>query len=231
MVNVISNMVKFDESFFEEYEDLLDIASEKAAQRTIDRYFIGRNKYRKDGRLSKCYITKVQQKYDAYRNDLRRQSVVFLRYIQLVLPFLTVNQVTVSLLTKLIYEYFEMNSLAIFSEKSIDMSVDEMKIMKSVLPDDVVGCYLIYNVTKQKCYVGQSNSIYNRLFQHFSCKGCESVYADYLRGDVFRLTSFPLCSSQYNSLDEMEREYILRYEAFTKGYNKTIGNRFMDLWT
>ena len=115
MVNVISNMVKFDESFFEEYEDLLDIASEKAAQRTIDRCFIGRNKYRKDGRLSKCYITKVQQKYDAYRNDLRCQSIVFLRYIQLVLPFLTVNQVTVSLLTKLIYEYFEMNSLAIFS--------------------------------------------------------------------------------------------------------------------
>ena len=56
MVNVISNMVKFDESFFEEYEDLLDIASEKAAQRTIDRCFIGRNKYRKDGRLSKHYI-------------------------------------------------------------------------------------------------------------------------------------------------------------------------------
>lgn len=229
MVNVISNMVKFDESFFEEYEDLLDIASEKAAQRTVDRYFIGRNKYRKDGRLSKYYITKVQQKYDSYRNDLRCQGIVFLRYIQLVLPFLTVNQVTVPLLTKLIYEYFEMNALAIFSEKSIDMSVDEMKIMKSVLPNDVVGCYLIYNVTKQKCYVGQSNSIYNRLFQHFSCKGCEAVYADYLQGDVFRLTAFPLCSSQYNSLDEMEREYILRYDAFTKGYNKTIGNRFMDL--
>ena len=74
------------------------------------------------------------------------------------------------------------------------------------------------------CYVGQSTNVYNRLYQHFTNKGCDQVYLDYMDGDNFKITVFPLSKSSYFTLDELERNLINRYDAYTNGYNKTMGN-------
>lgn len=87
-----------------------------------------------------------------------------------------------------------------------------------------VGCYIIYNISKSKAYVGQSKNVRKRLQQHFSGEGCIDVYADYLSGDEFRIKTITLRDYGIDDLDKMEKELISKYHAFDRGYNKTRGN-------
>ena len=75
-------------------------------------------------------------------------------------------------------------------------------------------------------YVGQATRILNRVNSHFTGKGNGDVYADYKYGDVFSIKMIALENSGFNTLNELENRTIQKYKAYTKGYNKTRGNKY-----
>ncbi|MCF0228373.1 MAG: GIY-YIG nuclease family protein [Parasporobacterium sp.] len=86
------------------------------------------------------------------------------------------------------------------------------------------GVYILHNRTQNKYYVGQGINVAARINQHFSGKGNGDVYADWKYGNRFRIRIIPLKGSRYRTLDELEKHAISKYDAFSKGYNKTRGN-------
>ena len=90
---------------------------------------------------------------------------------------------------------------------------------------DFTGIYVIHNKTKDKYYVGQSVRMVGRVRQHLMGRGNGDVYADYKYGDKFEINLVSLRESGYDSLDALERDTIKAYGAYTKGYNRTRGNR------
>ena len=89
----------------------------------------------------------------------------------------------------------------------------------------MAGVYILYNQTKNKYYVGQGKQLLNRVNMHLTGSGNGRVYADYKYGDRFTIQLIPLQGSGYHSLNELERVAISRYEAYSKGYNRTRGNK------
>lgn len=90
---------------------------------------------------------------------------------------------------------------------------------------DFPGVYIIYNKTKNMYYVGQSVNTFERVNKHFTGKGNGDVYADYKYGDDFTLKLIRLEGSGFPSLNALEKQTIATYNAFSKGYNKTRGNK------
>ena len=86
------------------------------------------------------------------------------------------------------------------------------------------GVYILFNKTKNMYYVGQAQKILDRVNNHFTGKGNGDVYADYKYGDEFTIKMLALEGSGFSSLNELERHTISKYNAFSKGYNKTRGN-------
>lgn len=93
------------------------------------------------------------------------------------------------------------------------------------LTRNFAGVYILYNETKDMYYVGQGKQVLNRVNNHFTGKGNGDVYADYKYGDIFSIKMIALENSRFDTLNELERHAIARYNAFSKGYNKTRGNR------
>lgn len=93
------------------------------------------------------------------------------------------------------------------------------------LTKNFAGVYILHNKTKNMYYVGQGKEVLNRVNSHFTGKGNGDVYADYKYGDVFTIRMIGLAESGYATLNDLERDTILTYDAFAKGYNKTRGNR------
>lgn len=89
---------------------------------------------------------------------------------------------------------------------------------------DIVGCYVIFNESKNMFYVGQAKRLFFRVNQHFTGHGNGDVYADYKYGNYFRISIIPLANSGFNDLDLLERTLISQYDAYNSGYNKTGGN-------
>lgn len=90
---------------------------------------------------------------------------------------------------------------------------------------EFVGCYILHNKTKDKYYVGQAKQVVSRVKAHLAGRGNGDVYADYKYGDDFEVRTISLVLSGYPSLNRLERDLIRRYDAYTKGYNRTRGNR------
>lgn len=91
---------------------------------------------------------------------------------------------------------------------------------------DCPGIYVLHNRDKNKNYVGQSIHVLTRASQHFTGHGGNGdVYADYKYHDHFEIRIVKFEGSGYSSLNEMERLAINAYDAYTRGYNKTRGNR------
>ncbi len=89
----------------------------------------------------------------------------------------------------------------------------------------LAGVYVLYNKTKNMTYVGQAHQMFNRVNSHLTGKGNGDVYADYKYGDLFTIKMIPLEGSGFASLNDLERYTIAKCNAFTKGYNRTRGNR------
>lgn len=89
---------------------------------------------------------------------------------------------------------------------------------------DCAGTYVLCNQEEHKHYVGQATSFQRRLHQHFTGKGNPDVYFDYRSGKPFTIYLFPLNGSRFANLNDQERHYIAKYNAFKNGYNKTHGN-------
>lgn len=90
---------------------------------------------------------------------------------------------------------------------------------------EFAGVYILFNKKKNKYYVGQGERIMQRVNSHFTGKGNGDVYADYKYGDPFTIRMIALKGSGFKTLNELERHTIKTYDAFSKGYNKTRGNR------
>lgn len=93
------------------------------------------------------------------------------------------------------------------------------------LTKNFAGVYILYNKSKNMYYVGQGKQVLNRVNSHFTGKGNGDVYADYKYGDEFTIKMIALDGSGFDSLNELERNTISYYNAFSNGYNKTRGNR------
>ena len=91
--------------------------------------------------------------------------------------------------------------------------------------NDFTGVYILHNLNKDKYYVGQGKKVFARVKAHFTGHGNGDVYADYKYGDVFTISMISLVNSGYNSIDDLEKQMIYAYDAYTKGYNRTRGNR------
>ena len=87
------------------------------------------------------------------------------------------------------------------------------------------GVYILYNHTKNMYYVGQGKNVFQRVNAHFTGHGNGDVYADYKYGDSFTIKMIRLDGSGYDSLNDLERNTIKVYNAYSNGYNKTRGNR------
>ena len=93
------------------------------------------------------------------------------------------------------------------------------------LTKNFAGVYILFNKSKNMYYVGQGKQVLNRVNAHFTGKGNGDIYADYKYGDSFTIKMIALENSGFGSLNELERHTISRYNAFSRGYNKTRGNR------
>lgn len=87
------------------------------------------------------------------------------------------------------------------------------------------GVYIFTNLRNKKSYVGQSVNILKRVDTHIKGRGSEDLYLDILRGHEFLLQFVRLRDSKFHDLNSLERYYIKKKNAFTKGYNKTRGNK------
>lgn len=87
------------------------------------------------------------------------------------------------------------------------------------------GVYILYNKSKNMYYVGQGKKILDRVNAHFTGHGNGDVYADYKYGDIFEINMIALENSGFSTLNALERHAISKYNAFSKGYNRTRGNR------
>ena len=89
---------------------------------------------------------------------------------------------------------------------------------------DFPGVYILFNKTKNMYYVGQGKSVFQRVNSHFTGHGNGDVYADYKNGNEFSIKMISLENSGCSSLNELERKYIMTYNSYYRGYNKTRGN-------
>ncbi len=88
----------------------------------------------------------------------------------------------------------------------------------------IKGVYVLYNATKNMYYVGQGINIINRVNSHLNGSGNGDVYADYKYGDKFTIKLISLDSTEFKSLNELEKNLISYYNSYKYGYNKTKGN-------
>jgi excinuclease UvrABC nuclease subunit len=90
--------------------------------------------------------------------------------------------------------------------------------------NDITGCYILRNNNNGKYYVGQSKNVNDRVNKHFPGHGSPDVYFDYRKGDDISVMILKLKDTNYDSLNQMERELIIYYDSYNKGYNKNRGN-------
>ena len=119
-----------------------------------------------------------------------------------------------------------------FESSAIEMPLTEfLNIRKGLYPDEISqelsfpGVYVIYNETRNMHYIGQAARVGDRVYSHFTGKGNGDVYADYKYGSVFTLKLIEFSGSGYNTLNQLEKDTIMVYNSYAKGYNKTRGNR------
>ncbi len=94
----------------------------------------------------------------------------------------------------------------------------------SLRQSDFTGVYVLHNKTKDMYYVGQSVKVIDRIKQHLTGHGNGDVYADFKYGDEFEVSTVSLADSGYGSLNDLERDTIAAYDAYSNGYNRTAGN-------
>lgn len=90
---------------------------------------------------------------------------------------------------------------------------------------DFAGVYILYNHTKKLYYVGQGQKVFTRVNAQFTGHGNGDVYADYKYGDKFTIKMIELSTSGFSTLNDLQRDTIKTYDAFSKGYNKTRGKK------
>ena len=153
-----------------------------------------------------------------------------------IIFLLSIVLATATTLFSFIYKNSIDHQISLHSNASIEITPEEFMNMRKIsfggkgVPSymsqhSFTGVYILYNKSKNMYYVGQGKNIFSRVNAHFTGRGNGDVYADYKYGDDFTIRMFALENSGFSSLNELERYFIYRYNAFSNGYNKTRGNR------
>lgn len=98
---------------------------------------------------------------------------------------------------------------------------------RKVVLEDFEGCYILWNISDNRTYVGQSIHVMQRVREHFGTlgtAGSADVYRDYRSGHVFLVEVISLSSTQFSDLNELERIMISYCDGYGSGYNRTRGN-------
>lgn len=115
--------------------------------------------------------------------------------------------------------------LASHTETLTPRQFHKIKSAPGATKHDFPGVYILHNLDKDMYYVGQGKRVMQRVGNHFAGRGNGDVYADYKYGDRFSIQIISLRKSGCHSLNELERKTIRAYHAYTRGYNKTRGNK------
>ena len=117
------------------------------------------------------------------------------------------------------------NAIEMTPEQFMRMRNTRMGRGKYALTMNYPGVYILHNKTKNLYYVGQGKQVLNRVNAHFTGHGNGDVYADYKYGDQFTIRTIKLQGSGFSNLNDLERYCIRTYNAYSRGYNRTRGNK------
>lgn len=78
----------------------------------------------------------------------------------------------------------------------------------SLSSETFTGVYILHNKTKNKHYVGQAGDILDRINQHFTGRGNEDIYIDYLQGDKWSIELHALDETNFSTLNALEKHLI-----------------------
>jgi len=88
----------------------------------------------------------------------------------------------------------------------------------------VCGIYKITEKETNKCYIGQSKDIYERLKQHSTDTYSEDDWHTKFQSNPEKFTFEILVRCDPEDLDNEESYYIYKYNSIQQGYNKKNGN-------
>lgn len=94
--------------------------------------------------------------------------------------------------------------------------------------NELSGIFICYNASKRKWYVGQGQRALQKLLQIFRSPNSSvpDLKKDWDAGDTVFVNFVRLKDTDYNTLDELEYEYIEKYDCLVpKGYNRSHGRR------
>lgn len=92
--------------------------------------------------------------------------------------------------------------------------------------NELSGIYLIYNASKRKWLIGQNQRALQKCLQIFkSPNSCvPDLKKDWNSGDIIFINFIRLKDTDYNTLDELEFDYIEKYNCvMPNGYNRSRG--------
>ncbi len=190
--------------------------------------------YTKEGEVR----SNIQKKADAKETELTELHEKEASYIQkylkekkLINKYGNTRKILSYKLVYALYDYVMYDRKYIYRDLESDIMTygitpEQFFDLKKTVKGDIVGVYVIYNADKKMYYVGQAKRLYFRVWQHLTGHGNGDVYADYKYGNRFIIRFVTLNESGCNDLDMLERNLIQYYNAFTTGYNKTVGNGY-----
>lgn len=93
--------------------------------------------------------------------------------------------------------------------------------------NEFTGIYIIYNINKNKYYVGQGKKTIQRCIKHFLPNdNAPAIKKDFDNGNEFYVNFIKFNGTNFETLDELEYEYIGICNAVEPyGYNHVRGNR------
>lgn len=97
------------------------------------------------------------------------------------------------------------------------------KITIPVTYDKICGIYRITNNITGKSYIGQSQDIWKRMYQHFYHRKSLIDQDMYKYKGYFSIDILCRCKSE--ELDYYEQYYIKLYSSLNDGYNQTFGGK------
>ena len=173
--------------------------------------------YKKSSVIAQGYWDAYQVKKAEFMDILRKKGVLNEKG---QVPYERINSVQ-----PLFDSYMKTNrSLLQKNVLTEGISPKEFFYLHRKMQGDCVGVYILCNQSNGKHYVGQAKRLYYRVNQHFTGKGNPDVYRDYVNGNEFLIKMIKLTESGYSDIDKLEKDKIEEYQAYYRGYNKTIGN-------
>ena len=107
-----------------------------------------------------------------------------------------------------IEEFLEMYDTRIYN---FDSKQYDIKILKRA---DFEGVYIIHNCTKDIYLVGKSQKVLKKVDRYFRGFENEDVYEDYENCDTFKIRIIKLENSDYNDIDELEKDMKEKYGTY-----------------